>query len=117
MCSGKLTLSLSEGKNLFVGGKEVELECSISRGEFLTGACFGNGLTLNTQKNSVSIPTKKFNPPSLNSTHSHGLGSPNLKPEKDQILCPSDITNCPLYWTANWFAFTIDSKSLYSSTN
>ncbi len=111
MCSGKVALPLSEGKNLSVGGKEVELECSIPRGEFLSGACFGHKLTSTTQNSSISMPTKKFNAPSLKG---HGSGSSNPHPENDQIpttLGPSDITNS-LHWTANWYAYIINSQNL-----
>jgi hypothetical protein len=114
MCSGKVALPLSEGKNLSIGGKEVELEYSIPRGEFLTGACFGHKLTSTTQNNSISMPTTKFNAPSLKSIQGHGSGPSNPHPENDQIptLGPSDITNYSLHWTANWYAYIINSQNL-----
>jgi len=124
MASEKISLLLSEGKSIFFGGKEVEIERSISKGEFLSGSCFGNN-SISTASSSSTLLTKKFNPLSFKSSSSkdENLGH-NYELDKEQkdvpittSAVPIDITNHPLHWTANWCAVIIRGRSLWPTTN
>jgi DNA repair and recombination protein RAD54B len=113
MCSGKVSLPLFEGKGLFVGSKEIELERSVSRGEYLSGMCFGHNLPSTTSTSSISPPTNQFKQPSFQL--SHGKENSELSQSKttDRAtteMGPQDITNYSLHWTANWCAFILDSR-------
>jgi len=116
MASEKISLPLSEGKTIYFGGKEVETERAISKGEFLSGSCFGNNST-STASSSSALLTKKFNPPSLkpssskDESHNH-----DYKEEKDVRIAtsavPVDITNHPIHWTANWCAAVLTTRTV-----
>jgi hypothetical protein len=114
MSSGKVSLPLFEGKSLFFGSKEIELERSVSRGELMSGMCFGHNLTSTASTTSISVPTNQFKQPSFKL--SHGKENSELSQSKapDQAtvgIGPQDITNHSLHWTANWCVFILYSRS------
>ena len=119
MASEKVSLPLSEGKCISFGGKEVEIERSISKGEFLSGSCFGNNSTSTTSSSSALL-TKKFNAPSLKSlspksenySHDYKLDQEQKGNRVATSTAPADITNHPLHWTANWCAVILNMRTL-----
>lgn len=113
--SGKLDGALAEGMNFHIGGKDIEIDCSTSRGEFLSGTCFGRGLPPSSSQVTLSVASKqpKFVPPQrsvhvastsrvvpLNPTALTTTNKSNLQP-------PSrDEAPTKVHWTANWYART-----------
>ena len=111
MGSGKVSLPLFEGKGLFLGSKEIELERLIPRGEFLSGICFGHSLP----SSSVSCPVTKVKQPAFKLPHNKE--NSELSNPVDQVTtgaAPQDITNYSLHWTANWCAYIFLFKFLRS---
>lgn len=105
MASGKVSLPLFEGKGLFIGSKEIELERAVSRGEYASGMCFGHNLTSTTSTSSISVPKNKFKQPSFKVSHGKENSEPFHLEKTDQAtpgLSPQEITNYSLHWTANW---------------
>jgi len=113
MGSGKASLPLFEGKSIFFGNKEIELERIVSRGEFLSGMCFGHNLPSTASTVSNSLPTNHFKQPSFklyegkeNSDVSHAKTTDRATTETGL----KEITNYSLHWTANWCAFIFYSR-------
>ncbi|KAF8813639.1 hypothetical protein BYT27DRAFT_7334698 [Phlegmacium glaucopus] len=114
LARGKVTLPLCEGRNLSVASKEVELERTIPRNQFLSGLCFGRAATITIASPSVlsnAHIVKKFIPPSSNSlgpsghpvkfVHKLELEDESMPTSNNEGL--SNITNQPSsHWTANW---------------
>lgn len=126
MTTSKITSPLYEGKNLSIGSKEIELERTVSRESFLSGACFGNGVSSSAFSESSTSSNKKlikkFIPPSSTAGVKPDRLAQNLHPkphhatdsnlredvcmndhsESKPATALSEITNqCP-HWAANW---------------
>ncbi|TFK44573.1 P-loop containing nucleoside triphosphate hydrolase protein [Crucibulum laeve] len=67
MLSGNADRPLSEGANLSVGGKELEVDSAITRQDYLSGKCFGSGATFppTSLPDTTKDLQKKFVPPIL----------------------------------------------------
>lgn len=113
MGTAKLPVPLLDGKPLNVGGKEIELDCSIPKGQFLSGACFGQGVSAESSSSFSKIsaqPTKKFKLPSIAGCSTLALTSTanSSSGQEKQLLAvsidggPADITNLQSHWSANW---------------
>lgn len=52
---------IAAGTELKVGGKELEIDCAVSRADYLSGACFGRAAAGSTQSESVqsAAPVRK----------------------------------------------------------
>lgn len=121
---GKVDWPLREGKELLLGGKEIELERAITKADYLSGRCFGrsdgspSAPTLNSQ---VGL-SKKFIPLKINMTstpkpHNPSTSVPGRRNEPLQPVDPISVgNNLPLkntegigsggsHWTANWYAY------------
>ena len=103
-------MPLFEGRNLFFASKEVELERTIPRSQFLSGLCFGKApaiMIASPPVESNAHAVKKFIPPSSNprgrSETSHKLEVEGKSiPTSDNNL--SIITNQPsTHWIVNWY--------------
>lgn len=111
MSSGKVSLPLFEGKGLFFGSKEIELERLIPRSEFLSGICFGHSLP----SGSVSCPITKAKPPAFKlPQNKENFRLSNATDQVTTGTAPQDITNYSLHWTANWCAYTSPFKFIRS---
>lgn len=113
MGSGKASLPLFEGKGLLFGSKEIELERSISRGEYLSGMCFGHSLPSTSSTSSNSLPTSQFKQPSLKLYQGKENSDLSQSKTTDQAATETglqEITNYSLHWTANWCAFIFHSR-------
>ncbi|KAH7920920.1 hypothetical protein BV22DRAFT_1020349 [Leucogyrophana mollusca] len=104
-----------EGGEYHFGGKEIGIDHSISRGDYLTGKCFGRGLGANhtSAQSSSSKATKQFTP--LRPTK---LGTsykvPTVTKKGGVALHPVDLLSNgndsssskpkvqSSHWTANW---------------
>lgn len=109
MGSGKASLPLLEGKSLFFGNKEIELERLVSRGEFQSGMCFGHNLP-STPSN--SLPTNHFKQPSFKLYEGKENSDVSQAKTTDRATNETglkEITNYSLHWTANWCAFILYS--------
>jgi len=114
LARGKVTLPLCEGRNLSVASKEIELERTIPRSQFLSGLCFGRANTITIASPPVLSNThavKKFIPPSNSrgpSENSVNLVN-KLELEDESMPTPnnkglSNTTNQPSsHWAANWY--------------
>ena len=116
---GKVTLPLCEGRNLFFASKEVELERTIPRSQFLSGLCFGKAPTITTIASppfvSNTHSVKKFIPPSSNS-RGRSETSHKLEVEGESIPTSDNkfsiITNQPsTHWIVNWYIPRYDEVS------
>jgi len=105
-----------------VGGKAIELDRQITRADYNTGRCFGNGLgdstlTKSTSNSSLTTARKKhiFVSPSVRKPPGPliekrgipltpvNLASNTHIPLSNEVEQPRDKSN-PTYWTANWWA-------------
>ncbi|KAJ7209558.1 P-loop containing nucleoside triphosphate hydrolase protein [Mycena pura] len=121
LATGKRELPYEQGRNLVVGGKDVELDRPITREEYLSGACFGVSATyaavdLPTSKSTASKP---FIPLHINrstpcqlqaqaSTRGSERKAVPLQPVDLLSTVKSESPALPTvkakdsYWTANW---------------
>ena len=103
-----------------VGEKAIELDRQITRADYNTGRCFGNGLGDSTltkstsnsslttaRKNHIFVPLSVRRPPGP-LTEKRGiplmpvnLASNTHVPPSNEAEQPSEKSN-PTYWTANW---------------
>ncbi|KAF9529285.1 P-loop containing nucleoside triphosphate hydrolase protein [Crepidotus variabilis] len=110
MGTGKVTLPLLDGKSLSIGGKDLELDCAIPKGQFLSGACFGQGVRGENPvtANLPAQPTRQFKTPSYAPARNENkLNEISDTPSSSQQLstpdkAPFDITNLQNHWSANW---------------
>ncbi|KAJ7188473.1 SNF2 family N-terminal domain-containing protein [Mycena filopes] len=124
--SGKRDAPYVVGRNMVVGGKDVELDRPITRNEYLSGTCFGDGASYGAvQIASTSKPTalsKQFVPLKIGkpSTPLHAQASTSVE-RRIVPLQPVDLLSTlnnksPIakktlpslkvedsYWTANWY--------------
>lgn len=119
MSTGKSELPLFEGKSFFVGAKEVELDRSILRTEFLSGQCFGRHNNIQ-ERDAFGIENnlahvKKFVPPVVMKKPLEGapfevrarcLQSEN-EPAQNFDGVGSKVRKS--YWTANWCVHSVAS--------
>ncbi|KAJ7755699.1 SNF2 family N-terminal domain-containing protein [Mycena maculata] len=113
-----------EGRNLVVGGKDIELDRAITRADYLSGTCFGFGgsATFSSVPTSTSKPSalsKQFVPLKINApTPSRPQASAGLSERRVVPLQPVDLLSTvnnkspkkalptvkvgDSYWTANW---------------
>ncbi|KAH6914098.1 RAD54B protein [Coprinopsis sp. MPI-PUGE-AT-0042] len=111
--SGRLDGAPAEGRNFHIGGKDIELDCSISRGDFLSGTCFGRGLPASSSQVALPVASKqsKFFPPQRSApaastptvavsrnTALVTANKPNLQPQSGS----RDPAPTKVHWTANW---------------
>lgn len=117
MCSGSIDGVLEESREYSVGGKEIELDRQITKADYNTGLCFGNGLGHPISTPSTSTTTArtklKFTPPTLRKLPGQSVEQKGI-PLQPVDLAPSiNITartaqvspekaTAPTYWTANW---------------
>lgn len=117
---GKRDPPYSEGRPMFVGGKDIELDRSITRAEFLSGTCFGDSMAYSSvQTASTSKPTalnKQFVPLKIGPSHQPSSASERkIVPLQPVDLLSTVSNNSPKkalpsikgevrdsYWTANW---------------
>jgi DNA repair and recombination protein RAD54B len=106
--------TLVEGAECKLSGREMEIDCAISRADYLSGACFGRGAsTAPTTKSSafsrqfvqpkikhtslsLSTPARKgipLEPVDLISTTGHNPDKNNIAKAKPEST----------YWTAVWY--------------
>lgn len=113
-------LPLYEGKNLFFGSKEIELEREIPPDQFQSGICFGRKANVEAISSTNKIPTSKhrmqFNPPSrkfpskpagstgtIANVSRPDTTSTNTYPERPSpYLLAGDAKFKQTCWTANW---------------
>ncbi|KAJ7502774.1 SNF2 family N-terminal domain-containing protein [Mycena galericulata] len=125
--AGKRDPPYAEGRNLVVGGKDIELDRAITRTDFLSGACFGFGNS--ASYSSVQAPKASTNKPSALSKQFVPLKIKTPTPSRPQPstsgserrvvpLQPVDLLSTAnntspkkllptvkvedSYWTANW---------------
>ncbi|TFK25490.1 RAD54B protein [Coprinopsis marcescibilis] len=109
---GKLDFPLHEGKNMNIGGKEIELDCQISRNEYMSGTCFGRAPSTTAQPAVVSTSRQpKFVPPKMSGP---AAASSTVVTSKPTLLKTGSTSNIPQldkrvvqppskhHWTANW---------------
>ncbi|KIM45152.1 hypothetical protein M413DRAFT_441835 [Hebeloma cylindrosporum] len=109
---GKIMHPLYEGKSFSIASKEVELERTIPREQFLSGLCFGQKSFATDSASSTlrNNPMKKFNCPTFkahpsSNTESHSLagntsrGSQNSGIQENKLI---EVTNHSQHWAANW---------------
>ncbi|PPQ99726.1 hypothetical protein CVT24_009709 [Panaeolus cyanescens] len=103
--AGKVALPLSEGQDFSFASKDVELDRQIPIAEYLSGACFGNGMITSfsnvvapTPSSSTKIARKPFAPPKISLIG----GSSSSRTSTSATL--SDVTNqdSETHWRANW---------------
>jgi DNA repair and recombination protein RAD54B len=113
MGSGKACMPMFEGKSLFFGSKEIELERLVSRSEFLSGMCFGHNLPSTASTGSIPLPTNHFKQPSFKLSEGKENSDVSQAKTTDRVTTetgPKEITNYSLHWTANWCAFILYSR-------
>ena len=54
--------SLGEGSELKLGDREMEIDCPVSRADYLSGACFGRGTPFNPPIANSPGASKQFAP-------------------------------------------------------
>lgn len=117
---GSIEGILEEGVEYSIGGKAIELDRQITRADYNTGRCFGNGLGDSTltkstsnsslttaRKNHIFVPPSARKPPGpLIEKRGIPLMPVNLASNihilpSNEVGQPSEKSN-PTYWTANW---------------
>lgn len=118
MSAGCIDGVLEEGQEYFVGGKEIELDCPISRDDYNSGRCFGvatsNSISV-VSPSAVSAPRtgSKFVPPISRKLPKPLVERKEFVPLQPVSLASSSNTTArnnpepervtlPSYWTANW---------------
>ncbi|KAJ3574655.1 hypothetical protein NP233_g1623 [Leucocoprinus birnbaumii] len=121
LSTGSIDGTLEEGVEYSVGGKDIGLDRQITKSEFNTGCCFGNGLgnSISTPSTSnISLPTSRkktnFVSPTIRKVSTplaEKRGIPlqpvdlvsNINtPPSNNVEQPSNKVSGPSYWTANW---------------
>ena len=113
--AGSLTApGVEEGGEYAFGGKEVGVDHSISRADYLSGKCFGRGSNVtSTTTTSTSTIHKQFGP-LKSSNHVTPYKTPtrkivDLQPVNLVSGQPNttarDSQGSKSYWTANWYAY------------
>jgi len=116
---GSIEGILEEGVEYSVGGKAIELDRQITRADYNTGRCFGNGLGDSTltqdtsnssttaRKNHIFVSPSVCKPP-VSVIEKRGiplmpvnLASNTPIPPSNEMRKSSERSN-PTYWTANW---------------
>ena len=117
---GSIEGILEEGTEYSVGGKALELDRQITRADYDTGRCFGNGFgnstfTQSTSNSSLAAAQKnnEFVSPSIRKPPAPlvekrgiplmpvNLASNTYIPPSNKVEQPSEKSNST-YWTANW---------------
>lgn len=109
---------ISEGVNFSVGGKELEVDHPVSRGEFLSGGCFGSSrFSSPVQAQSSSVSAKQYiplRPKAINSFRTPAFKTALAAQEKQGVqLDPVPLVSSAeqrgpqpkvrnSYWTVNW---------------
>jgi DNA repair and recombination protein RAD54B len=110
-----------EGAECKLGGREMEVDCAISRADYLSGACFGRGVSSAVSITTSSSFSKQFvqpNPKSTSMSLSSSFKPPGMSARKGIILEPVDLISTTghrsdknnatrtkaesTYWTAVW---------------
>ncbi|KDQ57711.1 hypothetical protein JAAARDRAFT_156637 [Jaapia argillacea MUCL 33604] len=118
---GTVSEPLAVGTNLRLGGKELEVDHPIVRGDFLSGSCFGNGSSIASPAPapaSTSKVSKHFTPlrpvplnpgkstyyPSTSTARTAGALTRDIIDVADTRLKGNVSTSVTResYWTANW---------------
>ncbi|KXN90194.1 DNA repair and recombination protein RAD54B [Leucoagaricus sp. SymC.cos] len=119
LTSGSMDGALEEGVEYSVGGKEIELDRQISKSDFNSGSCFGNGLggslpTSSATTPSMMRPKAKFVTPTIRKPlpvpvekrviplQPVSLASQINTPRSNNIEPGPERASSPTYWTANW---------------
>ena len=113
---------ISEGVNFSVGSKELEVDHPVSRGEFLSGSCFGsNGFSSPVQGQSSSASAKQYiplRPKAINSFRAPAFKAALTAQEKQGVqLEPVSLVSSAeqrgaqpkvrdSYWTVNWSVYS-----------
>ncbi|KAJ6497887.1 SNF2 family N-terminal domain-containing protein [Mycena sanguinolenta] len=126
IASGKRGSSYFEGLDTSVGGKDIRLDRTITRSEFLSGTCFGDSMSYSSVQlvattSKATALSKQFVPLKIKpSTPSHAQVSASAPEKKLVPLQPVDLLSTisnkspkkalpavkaearDSYWTANW---------------
>jgi len=105
MGAGKIMHPLYEGKNFSIASKEVELERTIPREQFISGLCFSQQSYEIDSTSSISRKNllKKFNCPTSSSAPSLvGNTSRSSRSSGIQEGRLLEVTNQSEHWAANW---------------
>jgi len=110
MGTGKILPPFYEGRNLSIASKEIELERTIPREQFLSGLAFGqqsHGIGFKTltfsKKPKFHPPMFKANAPSNTALPSSAGGtSPDPGNSGIQERKLLEVTNQSQHWAANW---------------
>lgn len=54
--------SIAEGSEFKMSGRELEIDCSVSRVDYLSGACFGRSVPFSAPQATSSSVSKQFTP-------------------------------------------------------
>ncbi|CAK5281379.1 unnamed protein product [Mycena citricolor] len=112
--NGKRDPPYTQGRNLSISGKDVELDRSITRQEFISGTCFGDSAALtSTLPTSTKTAAKQFRPLTLNTPQRvNHPGVVSLQPVDllSTSVTPEKVRDVPVkleapqdsFWTANW---------------
>jgi DNA repair and recombination protein RAD54B len=112
MGAGKIMHPLYEGKNFSIASKEVELERTIPREQFISGLCFGQqSYGIDSTSSTLSKnPMQKFNCPTFKTDTSSATksrswvgnssrDSRNSGIQESKLL---EVANHSEHWAANW---------------
>lgn len=112
MGAGKIMHPLYEGKNFSIASKEVELERTIPREQFISGLCFGQqSCGIDSTSSTLSKnPMQKFNCPTFKAytspnTKSRSLAGDTSRDSQNSGIQESkllELTNQLEHWSANW---------------
>ena len=125
---GKAEWPLYEGRTFCVSTKEIELERSLTKSEYLSGQCFGGSNIMTCPESAPNsevrlsrqfVPLKMICPPSLNLSvpeSKHSVPIQFITPSSTAQECSSKSDDASLesgasHWTVNWYA----TMSLHSS--
>lgn len=109
---------IAEGCNFTVGNKELEIDCSVERRDFLSGKCFGRGSLSSpaaAMSSSLGAASKQFIPMRPKALNSFKTPTTAATPERRGVqleaidLVSSAEKSSPKpgvqasFWTANWY--------------
>ncbi|KAG6819674.1 hypothetical protein H0H93_009707 [Arthromyces matolae] len=113
LCVGKVSWPLEEGKALHVASKEIELDRSLTRDEFLSGRAFGSSFTTAADKQSDTVSSERlFKPFVAHKAASLSVQKPALEdvkssphqryanPTSDKVTVNSHTEDT--HWIARW---------------
>ncbi|KAJ8522744.1 hypothetical protein ONZ45_g754 [Pleurotus djamor] len=108
---GKVEPGVESGSDMELAGKEISLDCPLSRDDYVSGTCFGRPalgapVTIPLQPSSR---TKKFVQPTFNIPKPRPILQPAPSTENHADPSPG-ISSSDSHWTANWRKVKTSSK-------